>query len=327
MVSVLMAVYNETETVLRKSIESILNQTYSDFEFIIIGDNPENDGLNSIVNEYALLDKRVVFQINSENIGLTKSLNRGIKLSQGKYIARMDADDVAFPTRLEKQIAFMDCHPDVHVLNTSILKFFNDDYSNNIYISAPDDNDTIVERLLVSNLLFHPTIMIRKSFLDEFHITYNEMFRRSQDYAMWLDLASHGAVFASIKEPLLYYRSSGNQISIRYRDEQRRDAESILLYYIRRSLDNMVNNKKQFSFDILIQLYAKAIQEKDSVVFNKELLYKLLLSYDKIGNLFTLLLSNKIRCLHYPAKKLCKIILSSFIHRWDNEKIDIAKLL
>lgn len=321
-VSVLMAVYNEQETVIRQSIESILNQTYTDFEFVIIGDNPCNNALNLIVREYALLDKRVVFHINSENIGLTKSLNKGIKLCNGNYIARMDADDIAFSTRLEKQVAFMESHPYVHVLNTAIKKFYHDDLDNNFFMTVPYDNESIVERLLVSNLLFHPTIMIRKSFIDEFHISYNEMFRRSQDYALWLDLASHGAIFASLQEPLLYYRASENQISIKFRSEQQSDADAILLYYIRRTLNSILNVDMKLSSEFLIRSYAREIQQKGMSVYNKELLYKMLLSCDDFANLIVLLVSKDIRHIHFPLKKMCKIVLSCFTNRWDNEKIN-----
>lgn len=324
-VSVLMSVYNEPEDVLRQSIESILKQTFSDFEFVIIGDNPDNDRINDIVTNYEKRDKRISFLINSENIGLTKSLNRGLKLCHGKYIARMDADDIAVSTRLQKQLDYLESHADVHILNTAIMKFFNADVNNNIIMTVPSDNESIIERLFISNLLFHPTVMFRKSFIDEHHIIYNEKFRRSQDYAMWLEIASNGGKFSSLQEPLLYYRASENQISIKYRDQQKYDADAILLFYIKRTLHSFLGDIDSISPKTLIRLFAKEIH-KDATPYNKELLYKLLLSYDNIFTLFSLLLDSNIRQINISRKKICKIILSCFINRWENEKISLADI-
>ena len=113
MVSVLMAVYN-AEKYLTEAVESILVQTFADFEFLIIDDGSV-DGSAAILEDYAESDERVKVIHNSENLGLTKSLNIGLKLTQGKFIARIDADDVAVPERFEKQITFMDDHPDIGV--------------------------------------------------------------------------------------------------------------------------------------------------------------------------------------------------------------------
>ena len=104
MISVIMSTYKEDEELLRESIESILNQTYKDIEFIIILDYPDNEIHQKVICEYASKDKRVHFYINQKNLGLTKSLNRGISLCTGDYIARMDADDISLSDRLEKQL-------------------------------------------------------------------------------------------------------------------------------------------------------------------------------------------------------------------------------
>ena len=106
-ISVIMSVYNEPKEYLIRSIESILNQTFKDFEFIVILDNPKNEIARNIAKEYSLKDERIVFIKNEENIGLTKSLNKGISISKGKFIARMDADDISHPKRFEEQISFL----------------------------------------------------------------------------------------------------------------------------------------------------------------------------------------------------------------------------
>ena len=100
LISIVMAVYNEKETELRQSIESILKQSYQNFEFIIVLDNPDNQALAAVLNEYAKEEPRIVLISNEHNLGLAPSLNRGLKASRGDYIARMDADDIAVPERL-----------------------------------------------------------------------------------------------------------------------------------------------------------------------------------------------------------------------------------
>ena len=102
-VSVIMATYKEPENLLRQAIESILNQSYKDFEFIIILDNPGNKEHIEIVKSYQKQDSRIRFYINEKNAGLTATLNRGIELSRGKYICRMDADDISMPERIQDQ--------------------------------------------------------------------------------------------------------------------------------------------------------------------------------------------------------------------------------
>ena len=122
-VSVLMSVYNEPEEWMRVAIDSILGQTFTDFEFIIINDNPKRKLNREILSDYAKQDKRIVILENEENIGLTKSLNKGLKVAKGKYIARMDADDISLSDRLEKQVNFMEEHPEVGVCGANILCF------------------------------------------------------------------------------------------------------------------------------------------------------------------------------------------------------------
>ena len=108
MISVIMSVYNERIDWLKEAVSSILNQTYTDFEYIIIIDNPNlNDEAVSFLNNTAERDSRVQLHFNEANIGLMKSLNVGIQMVRGEFIARMDAEDVSFPDRLEKEIAFL----------------------------------------------------------------------------------------------------------------------------------------------------------------------------------------------------------------------------
>ena len=107
-ISVIMGVYNEKIEWVEKAILSIINQTYTNFEFIVILDNPQNEELKNLISEFSLKDKRIKLYVNEENIGLINTLNKGLKLAKGKYIARMDADDISCGDRFEKQINFLE---------------------------------------------------------------------------------------------------------------------------------------------------------------------------------------------------------------------------
>ena len=121
-ISVVMPTYNTQISILREAVDSILNQTFSDFEFIIIDDGSANDTYEYLKS---IPDERIKIIKNDTNIGITKSLNIGFRAARGKYIARMDSDDIAFPDRFEKQYAFMESHPDVFVCGSKAI-FFKD---------------------------------------------------------------------------------------------------------------------------------------------------------------------------------------------------------
>jgi glycosyltransferase involved in cell wall biosynthesis len=143
-ISVVMSVYNG-EKYLRQAIESILQQTYTDFEFIIIDDG-STDSSREIIQSYD--DKRIRLVINEQNIGLTKSLNKGIRLAKGEFIARMDADDISLPQRFEKQVAYLDSHPEVGVLGTyaNIIDHRGKIINNIIF---PTEHETILWTMLL----------------------------------------------------------------------------------------------------------------------------------------------------------------------------------
>ena len=213
-ISVIMSVYKEPTEWLCQSIDSILNQTFPDFEFIIICDNPEyNDGIKKL-KDYAVKDCRINLIFNEENIGLTKSLNKGLKVSKGKYVARMDADDISLPTRLEKQYEYMENHPDVIVLGTMLKRFGHETcktwWEPNEAANYSDDD--LKAQMLFGNCIAHPTAMIRKDVLSLNHITYDESYRHSQDYRLWEQLMPFGK-FAKLKDVLLNYRVSEQQIT------------------------------------------------------------------------------------------------------------------
>ncbi len=198
-ISVVMAVYNG-ERYLAEAVDSILNQTFSDFEFIII-DDASQDNTPAILEKYH--DSRIVRLKNDTNAGLSASLNHGIEVARGSYVARMDADDISHPERLDRQYNRLVVDPELDVLGTAYVEITNQ----GLIIeeaSPPTTHSLIVWNLLLHNVMAHPSIMMRRDAV----LTiggYNPAFRLSQDYELWTRLALKGR-FANLPERLLKHR-------------------------------------------------------------------------------------------------------------------------
>ena len=249
-VSVIMSVYKEKIEWLRESIESILDQTFKDFEFIIICDNPQYiEGIH-VLRDYEKNDSRVRLIFNETNIGLTKSLNKGLAVAKGEYIARMDADDVSMPDRFQQQINFMETHPNVIVLGTNI-KYIGDYsyFDSNKWIKI--NNDDVKAQLLINSCFAHPSVMIRKSVLVENNIKYDEDYRQAQDYRMWEILKDFGD-FANLPEPLLQYRVSAAQVSRKHNSKSNDNAKNIRRRLISQVLNKCgISDKDYFHADVI----------------------------------------------------------------------------
>ena len=211
-ISVVMSAYNEPERFLRESIESILNQTYRDFEFIIIQDNPDNEAIERVVNEYAAKDSRIRFYKNEKNIGLAMSLNRGIELARYDIIARMDADDISLPERFEKELAYLDAHPEMHMVSINSIKI--DENGNQVRESNKlPHNFSQTKRVMGEhNVVMHPGAMLyKKDFLE---IGGYRNFPASQDYDLWLRYITNDWQIGFVQEVLIKYRISTNNTSM-----------------------------------------------------------------------------------------------------------------
>lgn len=201
-VSVLMAVYNGRKY-LAEAIDSILAQTFPDFEFIIIDDG-SSDGSAELVGEYARKDPRVRL-IVQPNMGLTRSLNKGIGLARGRYLARMDGDDIALPTRFEKQVAFLDAHPDHVMIGSQVLLI--DPEGDPLCNKAQTQygHEAIESALLDKGWpMVHPAVMIRTQTLREMG-GYDERYRTNQDHDLFLRLCERGKV-ENLPDVLVKYR-------------------------------------------------------------------------------------------------------------------------
>lgn len=213
-VSVIMSVYN-SENYLDKAIESILNQDFTDFEFIIINDG-STDKSEAIIKRYAQSDLRIKF-FSQENQGLPKSLNRGIQLARGKYIARMDADDISVPERFRKQISFLEKHPEVGVCG-SWVQTIGESKS---YINKYPENDATLRCWLLFGVgLAHPSIILRRELFEKENLSYNLSYSYCQDYELWIR-ASNYCALANISEVLLLYRLHSEQMGQSYSQKVR----------------------------------------------------------------------------------------------------------
>lgn len=210
-VSVILSAYNEEERWFRKAVESILNQSFNEFELILILDNPSNTLLENIIKEYASKDSRIVYIKNEKNLGLVESLNKGIKNAKGKYIARMDADDIADIDRLKKQYDFMENNKDIDLVGTSVEFIDEEDKVIHGKTFVAKNSDKIKEYLKYTNVVVHPTFFFRKSVLEKLK-GYREV-PFAEDYDFMCRLVGAGYKVTNLDEPLLKYRIRQNSIS------------------------------------------------------------------------------------------------------------------
>ena len=215
-VIILLPAYNAA-LYLRDSLDSIMRQAFKDFDVLLIDDGSMDD-TSKIAIEYSNIDRRIKYYKNEKNIGLIKTLNKGLSLAKGEYIVRMDADDIMFDDRLYKQVKYMDSNPECFVCGgqmeyigglTGMAPILPQKYEDLLYLS------------LINCPLYHPTTIIRNSAIKQFGLKYNDSYKHAEDYKFWSDIIfSHPNSIANIKDVVLFYRISNNQITAKYSDEQ-----------------------------------------------------------------------------------------------------------
>ena len=215
-ISVIMPVYNTKEEYLREAIESILNQTFTDFEFIIVNDGSTNNA-EEVIRSYQ--DERIKY-LKQENQGISKSRNNAYKYATGEYIAIFDSDDISLPQRFEKQVKFLDENENVGVLATWGEKFPEKVPMNN-FPERPNYMD-----LLDYCCLLHPSVMIRKSVMDKHNISYDESLTSAVDYDLWRQLITC-TDFYTLQETLVKYRWHNGNVSVKDRANQDKNAQIV----------------------------------------------------------------------------------------------------
>lgn len=231
-VSVVMSVYNDA-VYLGEAIESILNQTFTDFEFLIINDG-STDGSRAVILFYA--DPRVRLVDNEVNLGLPASLNKGIRLAKGEYIARQDADDVSLPDRLAQQVAFLDAHSDVTVVG---CWWEHIDVDGDVFATGEIPNsNTIIKAKLIPNILKFPhgCIMIHREALVRIG-GYDGRFRFTQDLDVWLRMVKEGYRFGAVERYLYQLRMKVEPNDFKQRCQSRYRALAYERFFSDQELD------------------------------------------------------------------------------------------
>lgn len=214
-VSVLVPVYKTESTLLRQAIRSVLSQTYRDFELILLEDAPD-DSRESVVREFP--DPRIRYERNERNLGITPSRNRLIDLARGEYLAIFDHDDICRADRLEKQVAWLDAHPDCGVVSS-----WTREIPSGRLVRWPTADETIRLELMGGCVVAHTAAMVRASVLKCCGVRYEEAYSPAEDYRLWLRLLPHTR-FHVLSEPLVDYRLYAGNTSKTRADKMKRAA-------------------------------------------------------------------------------------------------------
>ena len=293
-VTVLMPVYNG-EKYLAEAIESILNQTYKDFEFLIINDGSTDNSVK-IIESYN--DPRINLVHNKRNLKLIATLNKGLNIAKGEYIARMDCDDVSLPDRLLKQVEYLDNHPDVGVLGCGTKNV--DEKLNTI--SEPERPLTYLQnkwRLLFKTTLMHPSVMYRKNLILKYG-GYSNRFIHAEDYDLWSRLID-SVIIHQIPETLVYLRKHNQNIGIVYKD-----ISSINIPKI--SINNIIKlNSKNLNQNNVSQVVKLYCGERKNFDHNFNICKTLLLIYFRFEELHSLSVVDR----HWINKNFINIMTPS----------------
>ena len=259
--TVLMTTYNENNDVLRGAIDSILTQSYSNFKFLIVVDNPENMTAIELLNDYCEKDSRIRILINEQNLGLPKALNRGIEAIDTEFIARMDADDIALPNRFELQMSFLEKNPQVDIIGTNIV--YMDQNGN--YLShkgkIPTGYNFIKKVMRCANIYNHPTYMGKTEIFRKYK--YRNL-KYSQDYDFMCRLIENSCIVDNIPDYLLQYR----QVNVT--NIEKRVRRKVIYYCIQ----NCYKNKTLTNTDI------EKLAEETVCKVDKEKLFEAMNLYD-----------------------------------------------
>ena len=220
-ISVIMPAYN-VEDYIKEAIDSILKQTYGDFEFIIINDG-STDKTEEIIQAYN--DPRIVYIKNEKRMNITDATNRGLEYARGRYIAMMDSDDISLPDRFEKQIKFMQSNPDIDVCGTYIENFGDRD---DIMVYPQNHNDIAVKFLFYSSIP-HSAILAKREFYED--IKYENEYNRAQDYALWVR-GFRKYRYANIPEVLYLYRRYDKENKESQKAEMAIKVKELMLSYM-----------------------------------------------------------------------------------------------
>ncbi len=326
-VSVIMPVYN-TSKYLNEALNSILNQTFTDFEFIII-DDASTDGSKEIIKSFT--DERIILIENELNKGYVFGLNYALSIARGELIARMDSDDISNMNRLEIQFNYLKENQKIMLCGT-----YYELMNNKEIIKHPVEHDDIIKGLFWGSVFCHSSVMFRKSFLTQNMLLYNPKMEPSEDYDLWTRMVQiAGAKFANIPEILISYRVHNQQVSQTKQFLQNRNSLKIRLSYLNWYLgpdNDMKLNIESFDQNDLnylleIQLGLEKLINAELII-NNGLKHVIIETIERINkyiiespenfnlkSLSILLVKNKKVLLNQPKKEILKYLIKVFFNK------------
>lgn len=226
LVSIIFPIYN-SEEFLREAIDSLLTQTYENFEVVAINDG-STDKSNIVLKSYN--DTRIKYIEHKKNQGLVATLNEGFNHAKGKYIARMDSDDICRKDRLKIQADFMESNPDIDILGSWIQNFGLYSYIWRVHKT----HNYIATKLIFETSIAHPSVMMRRESVSKSGIKFEEKYHGAEDFMFWSKLSEEGLKFSNIQEPLLKYRTHNSQVGEAEKDIQQQSSLLVRSYNIGR---------------------------------------------------------------------------------------------
>jgi len=251
-ISVLMSAFNAEKTI-KETIGSVLSQSFRNFEFIIINDGSE-DGTEKVISSFQ--DDRIRLINNLGNLGIIDSVNNGLTQCKGKYICRLDADDICHKDRLKLQFRFMEKNPEYVACGTHYRKLINGKatFSSRHYFHVPDEKIRVL--MLRNSPIGNPTSIIRRSVIVENNLKYEPEFEFCEDYAFWFRIMQYGKLHI-LNRPLLYYRRHRDQISTKYADIQSANANIIRETLVRELVPNISEAELETHLALMADLNSK----------------------------------------------------------------------
>lgn len=240
-ISVLMPVYN-CKPYIAEAVNSILSQTFEDFEFIII-DDASTDGTVEFIETFK--DPRIQLIRKPHNSGYTNSLNMGLKIAKGKYIARMDGDDISYPDRFRRQLDFFQKYPEAIVCGTNYRIMQTGKVNHH-----PSSLEEVKVALLSGCYVAHPTVMFKKEVLIANNIRYNPEYEPAEDYNLWVTLSQYGLI-GNLNEVLLDYRTHDRQVSILFSERQQRYTDHARLKMVEYLVPELNENQKKMHLSLM----------------------------------------------------------------------------
>ncbi len=283
MISLIMSVYNG-EDYLAEAIESVINQSFTDWELIVINDC-STDSTGKILTKYESLDARVKVHTNEVNLRLPSSLNKALELAKGKYIARMDADDICLPDRLQKQFDFMEKNGDVSLSSCRFMTLKNGVVSSG-GCGGKVDFESIKALLLVTNPILHPGIIAKSEVIKK--LGYDKNFTCTEDMELWTRFVLAGEKVQILPEYLMIYRLHDKQITETTLEKQRTEIIAVQKNYLAKLLEPMNEEAEEFYINGIyfrkttdvkrfceFYRWAKAVNRKNKMLDKESLNYAL----------------------------------------------------